>query len=194
MKIIVYSRPDGGVTEVLPSPFARLCSGFVSNGQVQTLEQPCPLDTLQRTFGAIEPVYAETEDEFVQRIGAKDVPADATNVTYLDFEALPTDVTTRDAWEIVGGEVVVNAERARALRKVVLSQDLMAQFTADDLTKIKAAIEDSIQFWGLWSALQTQKDPMLVTNARFLRGWGALVQVLGQPRMDAIATALGITL
>lgn len=76
----------------------------------------------------------------------------------------------------------------------VLSQDLMAQFTADDLTKIKAAIDANIQFWGLWSAMQAQKDPMLVTNARFLAGWNALVQVLGQPRMDAIATALGVVI
>lgn len=75
----------------------------------------------------------------------------------------------------------------------ILSQDLMAQFTTDDLTKIKAAVEGNIQFWGLWSAMQAQKDPMVVTNARFLAGWGALTQVLGKSRMDAIAQELGVT-
>jgi hypothetical protein len=32
---------------------------------------------------------------------------------------------------------------------------------------------------------------MLITNARFLSGWNALVTVLGQTRMNAIATSLG---
>jgi hypothetical protein len=77
--------------------------------------------------------------------------------------------------------------------QTVLSQDLMAQFTAADATAIQAAISGNVQFWLLWQALTTQKDPMIVTNARFLAGWNALVQVLGQARMDAIAAALGVT-
>lgn len=76
----------------------------------------------------------------------------------------------------------------------VMSQDLMAQFTAADATAIQAAIGANVQFWLLWSAMQAQRDPMIVTNARFLAGWNALVQVLGQPRMTAIATALGVTI
>lgn len=75
----------------------------------------------------------------------------------------------------------------------VLSQDLMAQFTAADATAIQVAIAGNVQFWLLWNALTTQKDPMPVTNPRFKLGWSTLVQVLGQPRMDAIATALGVT-
>ncbi|SHH20963.1 hypothetical protein [Bradyrhizobium erythrophlei] len=75
----------------------------------------------------------------------------------------------------------------------VLSQDLMAQFTAADAAAIQSAIAGNVQFWLLWSAMVAQKDPMFVTNARFLAGWAALIQVLGQPRMDAIAAALGVT-
>ncbi len=75
----------------------------------------------------------------------------------------------------------------------ILSQDLMAQFTADDAAKIQTAVASNPPFWLLWSALQAQKDPMVVTNARFLAGWNALIQVLGQPRMDAIAAALSVT-
>lgn len=74
----------------------------------------------------------------------------------------------------------------------MFSQDLMAQFTADDAAKIQTAVATNPQFWLLWSSLQAQKDPMEVGNARFLTGWAALVQVLGQPRMDAIAQALGV--
>jgi hypothetical protein len=78
--------------------------------------------------------------------------------------------------------------------QTVLSQDLMAQFTAADAAAIQAAVAANVQFWLLWSALQAQKDPMLVTNARFLAGWAALVAVLGSTRMAAIATALGVTI
>jgi hypothetical protein len=73
----------------------------------------------------------------------------------------------------------------------ILSQDLMAQFTSSDASAIQAAVAGNVQFWLLWSAMQAQKDPMLITNARFLSGWNALVTVLGQTRMNAIATSLG---
>jgi hypothetical protein len=75
----------------------------------------------------------------------------------------------------------------------VLPQDMIAQFTAADATKIRAAVEANAQFWLLWSAMTAQRDPMVVTNARFLAGWSALVQVLGADRMAAIAAALGVT-
>lgn len=76
----------------------------------------------------------------------------------------------------------------------ILSQDLVAQFTADDAAKIQASVSVNPQFWLLWSALQAQKDPMEVGNARFQAGWSALVAVLGVARMTAIATALGVTI
>lgn len=78
--------------------------------------------------------------------------------------------------------------------RTVLAQDLMAQFTADDAAKIQTAISGNVSFWLLWSAMQVQKDPMVIANARFQAGWAALVQVLGQPRMAAIAAALGVTI
>jgi hypothetical protein len=78
--------------------------------------------------------------------------------------------------------------------QTVLSQDLMAQITVADYSAIMAAIAATPALGLLWSQMQAQKDPMLVTNTRFLAGWAALVQVLGQPRMTAIATALGVTI
>ena len=72
----------------------------------------------------------------------------------------------------------------------VLPQDLIAQFTADDVAKIQTVISGNTQFWLLWSAMLAQKDPMIVTSTRFQAGWAALVQVLGQPRMTAIAAAV----
>jgi hypothetical protein len=100
--------------------------------------------------------------------------ADLTQPTAAEIEAVDTDALLETPQSI-------------------LSQDLMAQFTAADATAIQAAVTGNVQFWLLWSAMQAQKDPMIVTSARFLAGWDALVQVLGQARMDAIAAALGVT-
>jgi XkdW protein len=81
-----------------------------------------------------------------------------------------------------------------AAQATVLPQDLLAQLTADDMTKIQTAISADANFLLLWSAMLAQKDPMSVSSARFKQGWAALVQVLEQPRMTAIAAALGITI
>jgi hypothetical protein len=70
----------------------------------------------------------------------------------------------------------------------------MAQFNVTDYTAIKAAISGNDQLGLMWLQMQVQKDPMLVTSKRFVAGWNALVQVLGQPRMTAIAAALGVTI
>jgi hypothetical protein len=96
--------------------------------------------------------------------------------------------------ELAANDPAVMAFLNPPVPQTVLSQDLMAQFTAADAAAIQVAISSNAQFWLLWSAMQAQKDPMVVTNARFVAGWNALIQVLGQPRMTAIAAALGVTI
>lgn len=113
-----------------------------------------------------------------------------------DGAAIPNDPANRDwaayqAWIAVGG--VPDPYVASVVPQTVLSQDLMTQFTAADAAAIQTAIAGNVQFWLLWSAMQAQRDPMIVTNVRFLAGWNALVQVLGQARMTAIAAALNVT-
>ncbi|BAR61960.1 hypothetical protein NK6_8814 [Bradyrhizobium diazoefficiens] len=80
-----------------------------------------------------------------------------------------------------------------ALPKLVLPQDLMAQFTTDDAAKIQTFIAGNTQAWLLWMSFTTQKDAMLTTNDRFKAGWSALVTILGAERTNEIASALGIT-
>jgi hypothetical protein len=75
----------------------------------------------------------------------------------------------------------------------ILPQDLMAQFTAGDAGKIQTAVNGNAQQWLLWQAFTAQRDPMVVPGERFLAGWNALVGILGQDRMNAIAAALKIT-
>jgi hypothetical protein len=114
-----------------------------------------------------------------------------------DMAFIPNDPANSDcadylAWKAAGG--VPDPYVPPVQPQTVLSQDLMAQFTAADAVAIQTAIAGSQPFWLLWYQLQAQKDPMVVTNARFLAGWNALIQVLGQARMTAIATALGVTI
>lgn len=86
----------------------------------------------------------------------------------------------------------VDTDALLAAQAKVLPQDLMAQFTTDDATKIQTAIATDISKWQLWYSLLAQRDPMLVSNARFKAGWSALVTALGQERMNAIAASLGL--
>lgn len=128
-----------------------------------------------------------------------------------DGVAIPNDPRNRDraefeVWLSSGG--VPYPFVAPPVVQTVLSQDLIAQFTATDVAMIRIAIDNeaaqaksavaasqvpSAPLNQLWAALQTQKDPMHPSNARFRAGWSALVGVLGQARMDAIAAALGVT-
>lgn len=126
-------------------------------------------------------------------IEAGDTPFDygpALSLVDVNLTAGTFWAETIAAWIAAGG---APAPYVAAGAQSVLSQDLMAQFSADDAAKIQAAVGANPQFWLLWSSLQAQKDPMEVGNARFVAGWHALVSVLGQPRMDAIGATLGIT-
>jgi hypothetical protein len=116
--------------------------------------------------------------------------ADETLVFLSDAEN--ANAVSYSGWLAAGG--VPDPFVSLPVQQSVLSQDIMGQFTAEDATKIQAAIAGNVQFWLLWSAMQAQKDPMIVTNDRFLQGWSALVTVLGSTRMAAIAAALGITI
>jgi hypothetical protein len=123
--------------------------------------------------------------------------ATETIIRIIDGANIPNDPANRDraaydVWFAAGGVpdpyVAPPAPPAQ-----VLSQDLIAQFTVTDFTAIKTAVASSDQLALMWAQMQAQKDPMIVTNARFLAGWDALITVLGATRMTAIATALGIT-
>ena len=81
----------------------------------------------------------------------------------------------------------------QSLPKLVSPQDLMAQITVADAALIQAYIADKPQAWLLWSSFNTQKDAMLTTNDRFKAGWFTPKAIIGDERMNQIATALGIT-
>jgi hypothetical protein len=122
MKKIVFTRPDGGVSVVHPFEGARLCLSIALNdGRIlkPDSEGSVTADTFLRRWpvdGAVAE-WAETEDEFAARIAAKDVPADAANVSVVDEEEIPADRTFRDAWVHNGAAVVHDMPKAREIHK-----------------------------------------------------------------------------
>lgn len=77
-------------------------------------------------------------------------------------------------------------------RKTVYSSEIVALFSPEDVQSIKTAINASNDMFLLWSAFQTQSEPMHVENARFIQGWQALKQVVGVDRMASIASQLNL--
>src|ERR1700751_5296071 len=88
-----------------------------------------------------------------------------------DGASIPNDPLNRDradynAW-LAPGTTPDPYVPPPAPPQTVLPQDLMAQLTAADATAIQSAISGNVQFWLLWNAMTAQKDPMVVSNARF---------------------------
>lgn len=103
MRKIVYTKPDGMVAVCSPVEGARLAlSVTLADETVLKAKQPMPVDAFLRRWPVLGAAaeWAETEMEFAQRIAAKDVPADATEVHVVDAAAIPTDRTFRNAWKI----------------------------------------------------------------------------------------------
>lgn len=87
MKNIVYTRPDGGVSVVVPS------KNHVAR--------------LMRDFGI-------SEEAAIQAIQNKDVPPDATDINLVEENEKPGR-TFRNAWKVAGGAVQVDMPKARVI-------------------------------------------------------------------------------
>jgi hypothetical protein len=122
VKVIVTTNTDGNVAVCQPSPDARLVTTdngnvpFYKSGEIKRL----PPDEIP---------WSETEDEFVARIRAKDVPADAPNVVIIEDTDLPGR-KFRDAWKqnAASGKPEVDMPRARDIHmnkiRVVRNEEL----------------------------------------------------------------------
>lgn len=101
---------------------------------------PCPVDAILRRWpvaGAVAK-WAETEDEFIARIRAKDVPADATDVQIVDAAAIPADRTFRNAWKHDKGTVSVDMVKATGIYKDKLRELRAPKLAALDADYMKA--------------------------------------------------------
>lgn len=120
MKRIVCTRPDGGISIVVPTEGARLAHWitFSDGTMLQSGSGAVPVDTILRGWPVIGAIarWAETEDEFIARIAAKDAPKDAINIHVCDESEIPADRTFRNAWEDTG-KISVNMPKARRIHR-----------------------------------------------------------------------------
>lgn len=82
-----------------------------------------------------------TEEEALARALAKDVPANAQNVTVIEPTALPSDRSKRYAWRILAGVIVVDptVPEPEPVRKARRIQELK------DIRKTRAWLESERQ-------------------------------------------------
>ncbi|MDZ4347906.1 MAG: hypothetical protein U1E51_36325 [Candidatus Binatia bacterium] len=151
MKKIIYMRLDGSLSVMNPVEGARLANYVTFEGERYAFapDKLYPVDKIFRNWpvaGAVAD-WAETEDEFVARIMAKDVPVNAINARVVDEIDIPTDRTFRNAWEDNVGVKVnmpkareIHREHLRALRRPLFEQnDLVLRDALLDGDTIKQA-------------------------------------------------------
>lgn len=115
MRRIVYTQENGKLAVLSPSEGARKAlsvktrEGRVSERLVGGKQQPTSVSQLVREWPLLgaSAVWAETEDAFIARIIAKDVPNSAVDVHVVSEEEIPTDRSFRDAWAVGPSGVLV---------------------------------------------------------------------------------------
>lgn len=101
--------------------------------------KPVPVDRFLRRWpieGAVAE-WAETEDEFVERIARKDVPS---GVPYeiVDESAIPADRTFRNAWKAGTGKVEHDMMKCREIHKNRLREIRAPKLAALDVEYMRA--------------------------------------------------------
>jgi hypothetical protein len=136
-KAIVYRSEQGRVEICRPAPWARLCAGVTSGGAHIAIDPPTRFDVQVRRFGteALSPEWDETEEDFLARIAAQDVPDGATDIAVVDTWAIPADRTFRDAWN---ADLSVDMEKARAIHREALRQARVPLLAALDIAYARA--------------------------------------------------------
>lgn len=145
MEKIIYTRPDGGISVVHPAEGFRLATALKQNGKILVRsEVAVPVDSLRRGWPipGVTAQWAETEGEFVARVRAKVVPADAINVQVVDGSTIPSDRTFRDAWAVNGGAVAVDMPKAREIHKDRMRSERAPKLAALDIEFIQAVEAD----------------------------------------------------
>lgn len=116
MKKIIYMQPNGISAVVSPAEGARLAISVTVGDKTMRPDSPIPADQFMRGWPVAGAVveWAETEDEFLNRIAAKDVP-NGTLYEIVESENIPTDRTFRDAWKSGNGRVEHDIEKCKLI-------------------------------------------------------------------------------
>jgi hypothetical protein len=147
MNKIIYTRPNGGVAVVTPAEGSRLAKwitkpdGVRVEDVVQYAVVPRPVCEFLRQWpvAGVIAEWAETETEWLQRVQARAVPADARDVAVIDEAGIPADRTFRDAWRITpAGGVTVDMPAAREIYRAQLRVSRTPLLAALDVAFMRA--------------------------------------------------------
>lgn len=135
MKKIVYTVGDGNLLVVHPAPWARLCKAITFKGKTLRFDpQPFDLFVKVHQTDELNPLWAESEAEFLQRIVKQDVPKDAINVRVVDEIEIPQDRTFRMAWAHDDrGQIAVDMNKARDIHRDALRKMRAPKLAALDV-------------------------------------------------------------
>ena len=105
----------------------------------------------------------ESEQDWLARIIAKDVPADSSNVRIVEESEIPADRTFRDAWVHDGEKLAhdmdaareIHMKRIRAARNKELSRLDVEQLKGNDVSARKQELRDLPQTFDLSVAATT---------------------------------------
>lgn len=159
---IVYKNADGVLCVCGPAAGARLATAIeLLDGTVLRSSRPVPVDSFARIWpieGATA-VWAETEDEFVDRIVIKDIPVDATDVHVIDATDVPSDRSFREAWTTTGNGIQVDIDRARDIHRARIRSARDAELIKLDIAYIRAdETGDTIEKNRIAAAKQLLRD------------------------------------
>lgn len=122
MKAIVWTNPADGMTWIThPAPNGRLVTALQveHNGELQVLRlDPTPLDRIKLALAkrgiSFDVLEQESEEAWIERIRAKDLPKDATNVRIVERSDLPAKDEFRNAMR---HDLTFDMEHCRAIWK-----------------------------------------------------------------------------
>jgi hypothetical protein len=174
-KVIVYTQGDGRLAIVVPSEGARLASKVTVEGKefLPTKGAAQPVDRFFRAWpiSGAKVEWAETEDQFAERISKKDAPAGSSNVTILSASDLPADRALRGAWRYSAGACYVDMPAAREIHRDRMRVARGPLLAALDVSYICA----------MESADSTKAREVVAAKQ-------ALREVTADPRIDAAST------
>jgi hypothetical protein len=139
MKKIVYNQADGTAAVVTPAEGSRLAISVTIDRKKMVSKEPIPVDRFLRRWpveGAVAE-WAETEDEWMARIAAKDVPA-GVPFEIVDASEIPADRTFRNAWKCGAGKIEHDMAKCREIQKNRLRELRAPKLAALDVEFMRA--------------------------------------------------------
>jgi len=119
MKKIVYTDVNGNLCIVHPLEGARLAYGAtLPSGKTIKFEKT-PIDKFAKKWpiSGLNPLWAETEQEFIERIISKDIPTNASNINILEEQNVPKDREFRNAWKLDASGISIDMQKAKELKR-----------------------------------------------------------------------------